>query len=243
MKKFFLAFIFLVGCQTSVPMDVEVVEEVAEVSEVPVLMYHYVRDVERSEDDLGWRLSVSPKLFEEHLAELFERGYESVKSADLVDGLVPEKSVVLSFDDGTVDFYETAWPLLKQYGFGASIAIVSDFVGRDGYMSREQIEELIEEGVEVLGHSATHKDLRGGVNLEVEILESKRDLEEMFGVDIVGFVYPSGKYNEDVLKAVKEAGYNVAFTVKEGVANLSDGLLELRRMRMDNRESFRNLRF
>jgi len=242
MKKFFLAFVFLVGCQATAPVNIETVEEVAEVSDVHVLMYHYVRDVSRMEDDLGWRLSVSPELFEEHLEELSMRGYESVSVVDLMDGSVPEKSIVLSFDDGTVDFYKTAWPLLKQYGFSASIAVVSEFVGRDGYMSREQIEELVEEGVEILGHSATHKDLRKA-DLSVEVFESKKALEEMFGVDIVGFVYPSGKYDVGVLEAVEEAGYEVAFTVKEGVANLDGELLELRRMRMDNRESFKSLRF
>ena len=242
MKKLFLLFIILVGCEAVVPAPLDEIVEVSEVSEVPVMMYHYVRDVDRSKDSLGWNLSVSPELFEEHLNVLWESGYESVGVADLADGLVEEGSVVLIFDDGTVDFYETAWPLFRQYGFGASIALVSDFIGSDGYMSREQIEELVDGGIEILGHSASHKDLRSA-DLQREVVESKKALEEMFGVEVVGFVYPSGKYNSGVLGAIEEAGYEAAFTVKNGMADLSGDLFQLPRFRMDNREAFKKVRF
>ncbi|HLY67424.1 MAG TPA: polysaccharide deacetylase family protein, partial [Chloroflexota bacterium] len=125
------------------------------VTSVPILMYHYIRTLPpNTPDQLGYGLSIAPPLFEQELAYLQSAGYKSVAMDDVVARItrgtpLPPKPVVLSFDDGYADFYTAAWPLLKKYGFSATAYIVIDFLGRPGYMSWQDVQELRDAGVEI----------------------------------------------------------------------------------------------
>jgi peptidoglycan/xylan/chitin deacetylase (PgdA/CDA1 family) len=210
------------------------------VSEVPIVMYHYVREVDRSTDPLGWNLSINPVDFEKQLAYLKNEGYLSLKLQDLLEGEVPEKSIVLSFDDGLEDFYSTALPLLKEYGFTATNAIITDMIGERGHMTKEQIEECLDAGIEITSHTVSHPNLTNlsTEDLRSELLESKNYLIKEFGISVDSFVYPSGKYDDEVLESLLEVGYLMALTTNYGVADLSVNLLELPRIRVDNRDGF-----
>ena len=210
-------------------------------TKVPIIMYHYVREVNQNADPLGWNLSINPADFEKQLAWLEENGYRGVHLEDLIDGKVPEKAVVLTFDDGLEDFYTTALPILKKYGFTASNAVITGMIGTHEHMTGEQIRECIKAGVEITSHTIGHLDLAKQSEAEVrrQVTESRDFLEKEFGIEIMGFVYPSGKYNDAVVRILAEEGYKTAVTVEYGEADLaSDNPLLLPRIRIDNRDGF-----
>jgi peptidoglycan/xylan/chitin deacetylase (PgdA/CDA1 family) len=207
-------------------------------TEIPILMYHYVRLVDKKNDPLGYNLSIEPDLFEKQLAWLKENNYNTIPIKDIADGGASPKSVILTFDDGYQDFYAEAWPLLKKFGFTASIGIIAQKIDQSGYLTGSEIEELSANRIEVLSHSLTHPDLTkiSSSQLQKEISESKRILEEKFDVRLDTFVYPSGKYDNEVLKATAGAGYRIGLTTEFGSADLKGDLLKLSRIRIDNRD-------
>ncbi len=216
-----------------------IVEEIE--THVPVVMYHYVRVVDKNADPLGWNLSINPEDFEKQLKYLHDNGYTTVHLNDLIDGTVPKKAIVLSFDDGLEDFYTTALPLLKKYGFTASNAIITDMIGSHEHMTEIQIKECIKEGIEITSHTLSHPDLSVSSAEEIarQLTESKDYLKQTFSVDINGFVYPSGKYSDAVVQILEEKGYKVALTTEYAEADLkNNNMLLLPRIRIDNRDGY-----
>ncbi len=208
---------------------------------VPIIMYHYVRDVDKAGDPLGWNLSVSPELFEQQLKWLGDEGYVGIHLSDLLDGTVPDNAIVLSFDDGLEDFFTNALPLLRQYEFTASNSIVTGLVGAHEHMTKEQIQVSSDDGIEITSHTISHADLSSLDQDEVrrQVKESRDYLKKEFGVDTNIFVYPSGRYNDTVVNILKEEGYKIALTTHSGEADLTtDDWLLLPRVRIDNRDGF-----
>lgn len=205
---------------------------------IPIIMLHYVRTVDRQKDMEGYDLSITPESFEKILQYLSKEGYHTIHLADLANRKVPEKSIILSFDDGYEDFYTTALPLLNKYGFTASSAIITDKMDGTVYMSPAQVQTADREGVEILSHTVHHADLSKDPRQEKEITESKTFLEKLLGKKITGFVYPAGKYNNESLKFLRNAGYEFALTEHAGYADLTKDLLQLRRIRIDNRNGY-----
>lgn len=208
-------------------------------TKVPIIMYHYVREVDKAADPLGWNLSITPTIFEEQLKWLKEQGYVGMHLEDLFDGKVSEKAVVLSFDDGLEDFYTTALPLLQKYDFTASNAVVTGMVGAHEHMTEKQIRECVAAGIEITSHTVGHIDLSTTNEDEVrrQVTESRDYLENAFGIDVSAFVYPSGKYNDTVVRVLGEEGYKIALTTQPGESDLIvDDWLLLPRVRIDNRD-------
>ena len=220
-----------------------VVDESAEetATTVPILMYHYVRDVNINYDQLGWKLSVSPEEFERQLKYLKDNGYTAIHLSDLVDGKVPERAVVLSFDDGTSDFYTNAMPLLKKYNMTASNAIITGMIGDGNHMTFEEIQDCIDAGIEITAHTDTHPNLSYITfdQAKDQIVRSREILETTFNIDVNAFVYPSGAYTDRIVGFLEEQGFEIALTTVPALADLEeDNMLLLPRQRIDNRVSF-----
>ncbi len=194
---------------------------------VPILMYHYVRDYDNVADPLGIQLSVSPLTFETQLQTLKKTGYESISLTQFAQGELPTKPIILTFDDGYSDHYNTVYPLLKKYGYSGTFFIVTGFVGRDGYMNQSQIHELKTAGMEIGGHSLTHRNL-STTPYETSIKEISRSLVGTVNV----FAYPSGQYSWETLDIISGLGVAAAVTVEQGVANSESNLYELPRVRI-----------
>lgn len=199
-----------------------------------VYMYHYIRSgVDKTKDALGYNLSINPVDFEKQLQTLKNGGFQGVTVSNMVRGDASSKSIALSFDDGYSDFYTNAFPLLKKYGFTATVYVISS---KDGgqYLSWDQIKELSSAGIEIGSHTVNHKGL-DKLSIEdqrYEIFQSKKDIEEHLGKTISSFCYPSGKYNQNTEQLVKEAGYENAVTTKGGGYNLNEDHYILQRVRV-----------
>ena len=207
-----------------------------------VLMYHMVSEhLEKNKSKFN-RLRVKPKEFEKQLKWLKENNWSSYTLSELVSlKEIPQKSVVITFDDGYEDNFKNAYPLLKKYGFKATIYIVlnrfnndwatdkdlnqaSNELNSEKMLTNEQIKEMINSGlVEIGSHTLDHVNLPKLTKEEKakQIIESKKQIEEIFNIKCVSFAYPFGFFDKDSVKIVEELGYLNAITTVNGVFDKS----------------------
>ena len=208
---------------------------------VPILMYRYISDPPRGADSLRRDLSVTGADFELQLRYLAGEGYHAVHLSDLVAHLqrgmpLPNKPVVLTFDDGYKDAYTVAFPLLKKYGFTGTFFVFTKPVDEENrdYLSWRDVELMSAAGMEFGSHSYAHPDLRGRPRefLTHEIADSKTAIEAYIRQPVRLFCYPSGGFDRRVVAAVKEAGYWAAVTTQSGIDHDSGELLQITRIRV-----------
>jgi len=208
---------------------------------VPILMYHYVSEPPDDADKYRHDLSVTPQNFAKQIAYLADNGFESVDLYDLSLAItakrdLPEKPVIISFDDGYIDNYENAFPILQEQGMKATFFIITDFIDeeREGYMSWDMIEEMSGAGMRIESHSKTHPDLSEAERDYViyEALGSQETIAAHIGYTPRYFCYPSGRYNEETMGILDELNYWGAVTTADGSWHGFDDRFEWSRSRM-----------
>ncbi|MBE9181996.1 polysaccharide deacetylase family protein [Oculatella sp. LEGE 06141] len=222
------------------------IHEQARLANVPVMMYHDILPEKEVFFD------VTPAEFEAHLRLIQENGLTPISLDQLVSHLstgipLPEKPILLSFDDGYEGHYQYVYPLLKEYNYPGVFAIYTAKVGKQlgrSSLSWEQLREMAADPlVTIASHSVNHpRDLSELSNtaLRREIVESKRILETELGISIRHFVYPEGKYDDRVKQWVQRAGYRSALTMDDAedqFANESQDLLSIERIGQSRLES------
>ncbi len=190
---------------------------------LPILMYHHIRDVADQSDALAVSLSLPVSMFSEQLDFIEQQGYQTVTFADVLDGTVPSKAVMLTFDDGYDDIYTYAYPELKKRGMTAVLFLIGHDLDTGGYLTSDQVREMVQDGLEIASHTLSHPDLRDldETRLQAELAGSKAFLEERFGVTVASFCYPSGRFSDDTVSAVRDAGYRFAVTTRNGEADFA----------------------
>lgn len=196
---------------------------------VPILLYHYVEYVKDPGDTIRKSLNIIPAVFEQEVKTLQERGYTFLTPKDLADILdgkkeLPERPVILSFDDGYRDFYTDVFPILKKYNVRAVAYIVPNFLNKPNNMDVWQLKEIVKSDlVEIGAHTMNHAYLVGlpKKRVEYEVGESKKFLEKTLGIQVVSFAYPYGAFDNQAINVVKDAGFKTAVTTIHGnlVAN------------------------
>ncbi|MBN1587500.1 MAG: polysaccharide deacetylase family protein [Candidatus Omnitrophica bacterium] len=185
----------------------------------PVLMYHSID--ERAQET---KLSVTPESFDLQLARLQDWNASVLSLEELVRGLkgeqdLPANARVLTFDDGFENFYSEAYPVLRKYGVPAAVFVVTEWVGRDGFLSWDQLRELAADPLVTVGsHSFSHAWLpsQDDEALRNELEESKRVMEEQLGVPVEFLCYPAGAFDARVREAAIAAGYKGAVATNPG---------------------------
>ena len=211
---------------------------------LPILSYHSIGPQREGFDEY---LTVPPEMFEQHLRWLSRRGYESIHLSDWVanqrDGKpLPAKPVVLTFDDGYRDAAEYGFPLLKRYGFKATLFVVSRFIAgtntwdaqfgisKQALMDANEIRKWAEDGVEIGSHSESHPDLRicSDEAVVAELKNSREALEQIVGKSVTCFAYPYGYWDERIAR-IAESIYSGIVTSDCGINSGSAGCTQLRR--------------
>jgi peptidoglycan/xylan/chitin deacetylase (PgdA/CDA1 family) len=206
---------------------------------LPIITYHYVEFVKDKRDVIRQKLTINPRLFEQQIKSLHDAGVQSYFVKDvpaLLKGelVLATKSAVLTFDDGYRDFYTDAFPILKKYQMKSTIFLISSFLGRNDFLTLDQVTEMLSSGlIEVGSHTLHHANLKKA-NLSYatdEIVQSKANLEKLFGIPVESFAYPYGAYDDQAVKLVKEASYSAAVSTVPGVSHTQDDLFTLKRWR------------
>ena len=211
---------------------------------MPVLLYHHVGPFKAG---TYRELTVSPEKFERQVRWLARRGYVGIKPADWLNWVrdgksLPEKPILLTFDDAYADIAEYALPILRKYGFSGTVFVVTERLGGTNtwdeaqgcgtlhLMTAEQIRYWAGQGIEFGAHSRTHAHLSklSAAELSAEVAGSKSDLSALLGHPIVSFAYPYGDYNDAVHDLVR-GEFDLAFSIEEGLNYLSGDLHLLKR--------------
>jgi peptidoglycan/xylan/chitin deacetylase (PgdA/CDA1 family) len=213
---------------------------------VPILMYH---SISRFAAAKFRPFAVSPTAFAEQMSYLHEQGYTPVTTTHYIaartvaGAQLPERPVVITFDDGFADFYTDALPVLQRYGFTATLYVTTAFVGetsrwlrKEGEADRpmltwQQLTEVVQTGIECGGHTHMHPqlDTLSKTAAQHEITHCKEVLEQQLGHEINSFAYPFGYYTAQVRQLVAEAGYSSACAVKHAMSSDATDALGLTR--------------
>jgi len=188
---------------------------------ITILCYHQF--------DSAGPYSMKTEEFRQNLQEIKARGFTVIPMSHVVEyyhgkrDQLPEKSLVITIDDGYRSVYLHAYPLLKEYGFPWVFYIYSDFVNSGaGSVTWEQLKEMSKNGMELGSHSKSHPFLpkKGGKNqeqydawLDAEIVQSRKVIEEKTGVPVQTFAYPYGAFDKYVRAKTIQAGYEGIVTV------------------------------
>jgi peptidoglycan/xylan/chitin deacetylase (PgdA/CDA1 family) len=208
---------------------------------VPILMYHYVSPLPQDADEYRVDLTVTPGAFRAHIQYLYDEGYETISLRQLYDALtfgeaLPARPVVLTFDDGYIDHYEHAFPILQEYDFTGTFFIITgrSDSGSPDYLNWSQIVEMAAAGMSMESHSKDHFDLRDRDRefLVYQVLGSIESLEAHTGQEVFAFCYPSGRYDDATLAVVEQSTALAAVTTQHGSYHTSSNMLELGRLRI-----------
>ncbi len=214
---------------------------------VPILMYHSISDHATPKFR---QFTVSPALFADHMAYLRQHAYTPITVTQLVavlsqeDSVSPARPVVLTFDDGFADFFTEALPVLKRYGFTATLYVATAFVsGTSRWLQRErettrpmltwdQLAEISACGIECGTHTHSHPqlDMLPISEAQVEIVQSKKLLEHHLGQEVSSLSYPYGYYTAAVQRLVREAEFTSACAVKHALTTETTDLFALARL-------------
>jgi len=208
---------------------------------VPMLMYHAID--EKPANAPFPDLYVSGPEFAAQLNYLSKNGYHAVTMQQVYDfwqgkGTLPTKPIVLTFDDGFTGQFEIATPLLKSIDWPATLFLI---VGRSKPRMRAVVvRTMIANGWELGSHSITHEELTGesAKAMKDDVARSRTLLSKQFHVPVNFFCYPSGKFNDQVVAEVVNAGYLLATTTLPGYAKPSEPF-RLRRIRVSGGESIK----
>ncbi len=211
---------------------------------VPILMYHYISVPPPGADRYRIDLSVTPQDFERQLQHLAANGYTTISLYDLYAHLtlgrqLPPRPVILTFDDGYRDHYEHAFPLLKQYGMQGTFFITTDFInyGNPNHLTWEMVKEMSAAGMDIESHARTHRDLRNRdfQFLVWEILGPIEQITARTGKRPRFFCYPSGRYDDAVIRMLRSVQTWAAVTTEHGSTHTLANAMTWRRIRVHGR--------
>lgn len=218
---------------------------------VPILLYHYIEYVKNRNDKLRIALNIEPFILDTQIKTLKDAGYTFI-TPDQIPSLLeeklalPQKPVILTFDDGYRDFYTDAFPVIKKYQARVVAYIVPGFLDHPNYLTHKQLKEIADSGlVEIAAHTVHHSYLKGlnEKRLDYEIAESKKMLEKELNTPIISFAYPYGAFDLNTIQAVKKAGFRTAVSTVPGTEINLDNLFFIYRLRPGARTKENLLRF
>lgn len=211
---------------------------------VPILMYHSISDRDPSNT-----LLVSPSEFENEMAWLHDNGFTSLSLDELyyslTTGNIPERPVVITFDDGYDDNYINAYPILKKYGLIGNFFIITDYMDtHPGFMTVDMLKEMHSNGMVIESHTSNHQELKNlsDEDKKTSIKNAQNFLKEKLNIDSKFLCYPVGRYDEATKNVASSLGVKLAVTTEPGLANINQGLTSLKRVRISpmSLESFKS---
>jgi len=204
--------------------------------QVPILCYHQIRDYRPTDSRTSKDYIVPPSVFLEQIKMLADSGYHTILPDQLYDYLtrgtgLPEKPIMLTFDDTDLDQYNIAVPAMKNYGYKGVFFIMTVSLGKKHYMSKDQVKELADAGHVIGSHTWDHHNVKKyqGEDWVTQIDKPTRQLEAITGRRPKYFAYPFGLWNKAAIPELKERGFVAAFQLNEKM-DAEDPLFTIRRI-------------
>ncbi len=221
---------------------------------IPILIYHRVITKVSSIYDY------TPEQIEEHLRYFKENGYTPLTAIQLVEMMenseeLPEKPIVLTFDDGHKSHYTKVFPLLKKYGYKATFFVYTDVIAEksEKQLTWDELRIMGREGMDIQSHTKSHPHLTQAKTnenpqiylkrLTSEIYDSKQIIEKKLQSKVNLLAYPYGWYNKDIETIAVQARYRGIFTVNWGVNLPTQNPLRIRRRVMENTMGIADLNY
>ncbi|WP_140485385.1 polysaccharide deacetylase family protein [Flavobacterium sp. GSA192] len=204
--------------------------------EVPILCYHNIKDFTDSAGEMTKTYTVKPANFAEQMKALANAGYHSILPNQLYDYLVynkplPEKPVMITFDDTRGEQYSIGAAEMKKYNFKGVFFVMTVSINRPNYLNKEDIKELSDSGNCIAAHTWDHHMVTkyAGDDWNTQLVKPKAKLEEIIGKPITNFAYPFGLWNKEAIAEIKKSGYKMAFILSTKRDSI-DPLFTIRRM-------------
>jgi len=225
---------------------------------LPILMYHAVDRI--PPNARSPRLYVPPELFEAQLATLAQLGYQTISFADWLayrrgDGTLPQRPIIITFDDGYLSLARHAWPSLRRFGFSGTVFLASDLFGKtnswdppepvEPLLGIKEIAEMQGDGIHFESHTRTHPALTmiPADEALAQLTISRTALTRVLGAPITVLCYPYGKQNAVVRDLARQAGYQAAVIARPRLNTKRTDPFRLTRLWIDNDTTPNRLRW
>lgn len=218
--------------------------EISVAPAVPILMYHHIQSYPGNNNPSSPSILVSPENFIAQLDWLVANNFQTINPSDLLtQKKIAKKPIILTFDDGYQDAYDTTFPILKKYNFQATFYLIVNNIDKPGFLTQAQILEMKMAGMNFGAHSLSHPDLTKITEqkAEQEIYASKKILERIISAPVADFCYPGGAVNQDVENIVVNSGYVTAVTTVNEINAGQVDPLRLNRLFIQNDTHFEDL--
>ncbi len=204
--------------------------------QVPVLCYHQIRPYKPDDSPTAKAYIVPPAIFSDQMKALHDSGYQTILPDRLMHYLLsgqnlPEKAVLISFDDGCDEQYEITRTILDPYKMKAAYFIMTVAINRPNYMKAEQIKALADSGHSIGLHTWDHHNVKKYVadDWVKQVEKPKAVLEKITGKPVTYFAYPFGLWNPEAIPHLKEKGLQAAFILST-TRDQADPLYTIRRI-------------
>ncbi|MBQ2815357.1 MAG: polysaccharide deacetylase family protein [Clostridia bacterium] len=243
-KRFYILIISLFIIASSLLISADSKENLSNKIELPIIMYHHIS---KKYSALGDYV-ITPEQFENDLKLIKDKGYETITSQNLIDYFdgkfdLPEKPIMITFDDGYLSFYEYAYPLLQKYNMKAVFSIIGKYTDlysscndrniNYAHVTWDDIKEMIKSGiVEMANHTYdlhTLNDRKGStiksgesadcykIMLASDLKTVQNKLKEVTKITPVAFIYPFGRVCKQSYSIIEEMGFKVSFGCEEKI--------------------------
>ena len=218
---------------------------------VPILSYHQVNDIDKNQ------MTVTVEDFDEQIKYLADNGYTFITPEELINVWdnedsslnLPDKPVIITFDDGYIDMYKNVFPILKKYNAKATLFVITDYLNLyPNYLTWNQAREMQSSGlIEIESHTLSHANLidenLSELAMRNQLYFSKQAIEWYLKKPANFVAYPEGLYTQEVEDMTKDVGYRGAFTVDYGLAHDLPQHYVLPRIPIFGNNSYPMLRF
>ena len=218
---------------------------------VPILSYHQVNDIDKNQ------LTVTVEDFDAEMKYLVDSGYTFITPEELInawdsdsdENALPEKPVIITFDDGYVDMYKNVFPILQKYNVKVTLFAITDYLNLyPNYLTWTQARELQSSGlVDIESHTLSHYNLTekhiSSYDIRNQLWGSKQAIEWYLKKPADFVAYPGGLYTQEVEDLTQDVGYRAAFTIDYGLAHQLPQHYVLPRIPIFGNNSYSQLRF
>ncbi len=226
---------------TPIPIAPPVPDGVLRSADAPILMYHYISTAPSAQDRIRYGLSVPPEMFEAQLKLLHDNGFTTITLRQLYEYLaigtpLPEKPIILTFDDGYNDNYTNAFPILLKYDMLGTFLVLTGPAddGDPAYLTWDMIQEMSQAGMDIQLHSRDHLDMRNRSYdwLVFQIIGGRQSIEGHTGKPVIFMAYPSGKYDATVQRFLRDTNFWAAVTTAFGSRHVLKDAMNWDRVRI-----------